>query len=320
MTSTTTRNQPTHDADPRDRVVVAVDASNPSLGAALWGAAEASLLGVPLQLVCAAAYPAVRGDPESGQLDPDQLRGLESIAQKVKDTAEVLPLQLRSGPPLNTVLSHVDDRTRCLVLGHRDQDGARRLLTGSTSIAIAGRSPVPVVVVPDDWEPRRHGSAPVVVGVDLRLEGETVVGDPQVLHVAFERARDSNVPLVAVHAWEIPALLSWSPSDVQTFRARADAEFDSFLGPWRADYPEVTVDARAVAERPSDAINDASGVAQLVVVGRHTPPGRHGGFHLGSTARMVLHHLKVPAMVVPTPAGAGAEHALEPVDTWSPMY
>jgi hypothetical protein len=34
----------------------------------------------------------------------------------------------------------------------------------------------------------------------------------------------------------------------------------------------------------------------------------------------VLHHLKVPAMVVPTPAGAGAEHALEPVDTWAPMY
>lgn len=320
MTSATSRDQSTTRAETRERVVVAVDASDQSLGAALWGAAEASRLGLPLQLVCAVPYPAVRGDPESAELDPDQRRELESIAQTVKEKAEVLPLEVRSGPALNTVLSQVDDRTRCLVLGHRDQDGARRVLTGSMSIAIAGRSPVPVVVVPDGWEPGRHGSAPVVVGVDLRLEGETVVGDPEVLQAAFERARGSHVPLVAVHAWEVPPLLSWSPSDIQRFRARADAEFGSFLGPWRADYPEVTVDARAVAERPSDAVTEASGVAQLVVVGRHTPASRHGGFHLGSTARMVLHHVKVPVMVVPSPATAGADHPPEHVDKWAPMY
>jgi nucleotide-binding universal stress UspA family protein len=321
MTSDTAPTQlAAHATTTQQRVLVAVDPSNHSPGALAWASAEAARLGVAVQPVCAAAYPATHGAPESPELEPDEREGLESLAEQLRKGSEVLPPEVRTGPPVSVVLHELDERTTVLVLGHRDLAGARRLLTGSMSIAIAGRSPVPVAVVPDAWEPGKHDSAPVVVGVDVRADGDTASGDPDVLRVAFQRAAELQVPLVAVHAWEIPALLSWSPSDIQRVRARVDAEFESFLAPWRAEYPGVTVDASAVAERPSNALTDASSVAQLVVVGRHTPATRHGGFHLGSTARMVLHHLKVPVMVVPTPAQAAVPRSDEPFDSWAPMY
>jgi len=119
--------------------------------------------------------------------------------------------------------------------------------------------------------------------------------------------------LVAVHAWEVPALLSWSSADVANLRERVQRALEEFLSPWRDKYPDVTVDAHAVAERPADAISSASRVAQLAGVGRHTPASRHGGFHLGSTARGVLHHAEVPVLIVPTGSPAERHEVIGPV-------
>lgn len=321
MTRTTAPYQSTtHDVAASDRVVVALNANNPSLGAALWASREAQRLHAPVQLVCASPYPAAHGDPETASLEPRDQQQLELLAERLRQGVAVLPIEVCAGPPMSLVLDRVDEHTRYLVLGHRGIGTARRALSGSMSIAIAGRSHVPVVVVPDEWDAGAHASAPVVAGLSLHAEGVDVVGDSAVLQSAFQRARELHAPLVAVHAWEIPALLSWSPNDLQDFQRRMNVTLTSSLAPWRARYPDVEVSTHVVAERPSDALCDAARVAQLIVLGRHKSATRHAGFHLQSTARLLLHHLSLPVLVLPSPVTAAIDHERRHVDTWTPMY
>ena len=118
-----------------------------------------------------------------------------------------------------------------LVVGRRTRAGLQRLLLGSTSIAVAGRAPVPVVVVPDSWVPARTASAPVVVGVTG--DGD----DKPALRFAFEHAAALRVPLVAVHAWEIPPLLTWSPTEIIDSRGRVAASSSGASNPGTRSSP-----------------------------------------------------------------------------------
>jgi len=321
MTRTTAPYQSTTpDVAAGDRVVVAVNANDPGVGATLWASREAARLRVSLQLVCASRYPAAQGPPEAGYLEPRDRERLESLARRLSQDVEVLGLEVHPGPPMSVVLDHVDEHTRYLVVGHRGIGAARRALSGSMSIAIAGRSPVPVVVVPDGWEAGTYASAPVVAGVSLHAEGVDAVGDAAVLQTAFQRARELHAPLVAVHAWEIPPLLSWSANDIEDLQRRVTVNLASCLAPWRARYPDVEGSTHVVAERPSDALRFAARAAQLIVLGRSKSATRHAGFHVQSTARLLLHHLTVPVLVLPAPVRAGIDHPRKSMDTWAPMY
>ena len=308
-----------------DRVTVAVGEDSQLTGAVLWASTEAARLGLPLQIV--AAVPVVPDpspfrppNPRTAELEMrDKERDLQLLADQLTGQVEVLPLVIETGPTARAVLEHTDDHTRYLVLGHRALHAAQRLLSGSVSILLAGRSPVPVVVVPDGWELASHASEPVVVGVELRHTDAGPDTDRAVLDTAFALADDLKVSLVAVHAWEVPPLLSWSPTDIQGRRQKIQAAFEVFLQPWQQRFPEVGVTTHAVAERPADAILGASTAAQLVVVGRHTPAASHGGFHIGSTARKVMHHQQTPVLVLPGPVPVPADD-MRPYDTWAPMF
>ena len=288
------------------RIVVAVGGS--SAGAIQWAVAESTRLGVPVQLV--AVCPAV---PDAASLRLPQQGGaeraettraeLDTLTQKLRLSTDVLPANVEIGPPAETILRQLGDSADLVVLGHRDRHAAQRLFGGSTSIAVAGRSPVPAVVVPDSWAPSNHTTAPVVLGVRLRAFGQGYETDTEVMHEAFRRARDLKVALVAVYAWEIPALLSWSPSDITGLRDRVQTALDSLLDPWHEKYDDVELVTQPVAARPDDAIAFAARTAQVIVVGRCTPAAQHGSFHLGSTPRSLLHHTGVPVLVVPSARG-----------------
>ena len=146
--------------------------------------------------------------------------------------------------------------------------------------------------------------------------------DDRTLRFALEQAEALHVPLIVVHSWEVPPLLSWSPSDVASARTRTSAALDELLVPWRARFPEVEVVSATPAERPGDAVLDAAHVAQLVVVGRHDRGAHHVGPRLGSTLRGVLHRATVPVAVVPDggadddPDPSARDHA----GAWAPMY
>ncbi len=320
MSTQTSRSRPDHDPAARPRIAVGLEHADQSTGALLWASDEATHRHDVLQVVTACqplAGPAP-GSPQTfvgGDSESTTRESMTRLTAQLGDDVATLPPQVTAGSPCPVLLDAADEGTRMLVVGRRGLHTWGRALLGSTSIALAGRSPVPVVVVPDDWTPSSHSSAPVAVGIGL---GED--SDEAVLRFAFELARARRVPVVVVHAWEIPALYGWSPTDIADFRGRVTVALEEHLAPWRKEYDDVEVVATTVAERACDAVLDASRVAQLAIVGRHTPASRHRGLRLGSTARAVLHRAETPVAVVPLSAHhAESSAARSSSDAWGPM-
>jgi nucleotide-binding universal stress UspA family protein len=304
----------------RDRIVVGIDDAAQGAGPLMWACQEAERAHVALQLV--SASPAAVGPSPTRPgtylgTDPAESmrRSLAELTLRLCTDVEVLPPRVETGTPPQVLVEALDEHALMLVVGRRSRVGVQHLLLGSTSIAVAGRAPVPTVVVPDSWAPGRASSSPVVVG----LSGDD---DEPLLRFGFDRAAVLRVPLVAVQAWDIPSLLTWSPSEIARMRAKVLTALDLRLAPWRAEFPDLEIVTAAPAERPVDALTDAGHVAQLVVVGRPTRRAGHPGPRLGSTARGVLHHAAVPVAVVPVRSSdvEPKPHAHVASDVWAPMY
>jgi nucleotide-binding universal stress UspA family protein len=209
---------------------------------------------------------------------------------------ETVDLVTVAGDPVDALLAQAAD-ARLLVVGKRGLGGFARLMVGSTSIALAGRSPVPVAIVPDLWTPDLHTARPVVVGID------PAKADHHPIDVAFRRARRLGVTLIAVHGWEAPPLHSWDVATTAGAVSEAEhvalAGFDAVLATWTARYPDVPVRPMRARQHPAAAILDAAEEAQVIVLGRH-PEGVFGGFAFGSVARTVLHYAERPVIAVPS--------------------
>ena len=308
-------------SDTRHRIIVGVEDTAQPSGPLLWACHEADRRHAAVRVV--SAFPVEAGPSPTkpsthpGTSPKDSMRAsLTELTRKVSSEVAMDPPLVRPGAPARVLTDAVDEGTLMVVVGRHAHARLEHAVLGSTSRAVAGRSRVPAVVIPDRWVPARSTSAPVVVGV----RGDD--RDERVLRFAFERAAALHVPLIAVHSWEIPYLLSWSPSEIASARARVAAGLDQHLAPWRAEFPDVEVVTGTPAERPVDAVLDAGHVAQLMVVGRHVRDAHHVGPRLGSTVRGVLHRAEVPVAVVPT---GGVEHEPEPSSrtspgAWGPTY
>jgi nucleotide-binding universal stress UspA family protein len=319
MGAKTTGSRPASATVTRDRIVVGVDLPAQGSGPLTWACQEADRVHAALQVV--SARPAGSGPPTRRPAayigsDPTEsmLHSLTDLTHGLCADAEVLPPRVETGSPPQVLVEALDDHALLLVVGRHTRARAQHLL-GSTSIAVAGRASVPTVVVPDAWAPVQAVSSPVVVG----LSGED---DGPLLRFGFDRAAALRVPLVAVHAWDIPSLLTWSASEIARMRAKVLTSMDLGLASWRAEFPDLEMVTVAPAERPVDALTDAGHVAQLVVVGRHTRGAGHLGPRLGSTARGVLHHAAVPVAVVPVQSSDDVARQRTHVssDVWAPMY
>jgi nucleotide-binding universal stress UspA family protein len=274
-----------------------VDGSEGSRSALTWAAEEASLVGADLRLVAI-----VDESPLSPRFPVLLTRSratkvLETLAAAV--AASVPPGQLSTalyeGDATPTLLEHLD-HGRMLVVGKRGLGVIPRLLVGSTSLAVAGRSPVPVAVVPTGWQPQDHATQPVVVGVDPDRTG------PHLLHLAFRRAERRGVPLVAVHGWEAPSAL-WTDTPADEWQRESHEAFAKTLEPWRARFRAVELRTVTSPHHPAIAVLDeAEKGAQAVLLGRHAS-SRFTGFVFGSVTRAVLHYAALPVLVVPTDAG-----------------
>lgn len=286
-------------ADTHKPIVVAVDGSERNRSAVAWATAEAAADGCEVTLVTAiddhlmpAPHFSIRSQ-EQAVLDMlnDVRNEVRHVVAERRVTASAV-----AGSAVEVILDRARD-SRMLVVGKRGLGGFARVIVGSTSIAVAGRSKVPVAVVPDAWKQHDHDDAPVVVGVDPYRP------DQAPIRLAFQRARRLGAPLVAVHGWETPATYTWDPAAITGAAARweqeAHAEFDKVLDVWRALFPDVEVEAVHAHGHPAMAVLEAAEHAQLVVLGRHTD-GRLGGFAFGSVTRAVLHYSECPVMVVPT--------------------
>lgn len=279
-------------------IVVAVDGSERNRTAVTWAAHEAAAHGSRLVLVTALPDHVISRPHYSTHTEDPEVRDLlEGARTAVGDLvpADTVDMRALAGAPVDVLLSEAGG-AGLVVVGKRGLGGFARVLIGSTSIAVAGRSPVPVAIVPDEWDQPAHEGLSVVLGVD------PFKPDVEPARVAFARAERLGVPLVAVHGWETPAVFSWD-ADVVTgapneHEREAEKRFDELLAGWRREHPKVVVRPMRVHDHPATAVLKAAEDAQAIVLGRHEA-GLLGGFAYGSVARAVLHYATTPVIAVP---------------------
>lgn len=240
------------------------------------------------------------GMPVPRRLDEeeDKLRWRE--LQEVSRSAEArfpvteIHQELHVGDPVEQFvdLAQVGD---LIVLGKRGLGTFSRMVVGSTSTAVSGRSRVPVIVVPEGWERPQHTGAPIVVGLDVDQDNETL------LRFAFAQAQRRNASLVVVHAIDDRPPLVWD-LDLEVAARREFVErqvtaVNDMVAEARKEFPLVQVHVAETVQNAPDALLDAASEAQLLVLGRHAK-GRFG-LPIGSLTRNVLHYAELPVAVVP---------------------
>jgi nucleotide-binding universal stress UspA family protein len=275
-------------------VVVGVDGSEHSLRALDWAADEAAGHGWPLRLVH--VEPSITAT-STEHARPMFNAGLDRVATRGHADVHVTTA-LREGRVPEILLDETR-HGRELVVGREGVGRLAGMVLGSTSLACATHADVPVVVVPEAWQPSGLEAPPVVVGVD---------GSPQcqgAIEYAFTKASDRGAPLVAVYAWGLPLPMPEggpATGNPQAFEAQAGQILAESLGVWRDKYPGVDVTEVPEVGHPAAVLRQHAVNADLVVIG-----GRgHGtvtGMLLGSVARAVLRHVDHPIAVIHEPRG-----------------
>ena len=309
MTSTTPSVSTPREGSVNGRfVVVCVDGSSDSERAIRFGVQEARRRGVGLRLVhvqaqvvpMAAMLPAVPASTLH-EVAAGIVKSSEETARSSGWDEPDVDVVLENGPRRDAIFAHTGDAA-CIVLGRRSST-VDHLISGSTTSSLAAHADVPVISVPDGWEPSAHHDL-VVAGIDACdcEEGRTVID------AAFEEAGRRSARLRLLHAWRPANIYDMAIDSRVLSDLWAGKAQEGLADQARATRGSETVEwsARAAYDRPALALHRASGEADLLVVGRH---GHDSRIHLslGSTARAVLRAARCPVMVVPTVPHRGSE-------------
>jgi nucleotide-binding universal stress UspA family protein len=277
-------------------VLVGIDGSRDGVIALTWAASYAELHGAPLHAVYVlddeqqvVAGPLPTGADDGTEVLDDALEALDELGFRAAS------LEVRHGHPAQ-VLLELSERSQALVVGRRGMGGFAELVLGSTSqVCTALATKVPLVVVPDTWDPAAPAHERIVVGIDGSLEGQDA------LRFAFELAAATGAEIVGVHAVEVrenyPDPNAWVDPARQPWLDSADELLEHTLDGWTAKYPHVRVRSRGVADHPVLVLARESQDADLVVVGG---VGRtaFSELRMGSVARGLLYHSHCPVAVV----------------------
>jgi nucleotide-binding universal stress UspA family protein len=290
-----------------NRIVVGIDGSADGLRAAEYAAVEALLRSAEIQLVHAVDVHL----PVNPRVAAFGIEDFRTAGKQALDAAELRIVQVDHSIP---VTSHISAGPRAqalveasaaatlVVVGRRPVHGLRRVLSGSTSTAVAARAKSPVIAVPDSWS---RGSRPrrVAVGTDGSAAGQAA------LDFAFAEAAHRNASVVAIRAWDVP--MRWY-GDVNPL-ARDEPDWAELAALSLAEdlaapterYPEIPV--ICVVERsptPAALLIDRVEDAAMLVVGARGGGGILG-LDLGWTARNVIAHAPCPTVVVHRGDGTG---------------
>lgn len=286
----------------RSDVVVGVDGSETSLGAARWAAEFATRHSLALTLLHAipkldwhfAGIGAHPEDDPSGDGD-GVLATAEAAVRSAHADLAVHTAAVKGA--VATVLADASKSARLLAVG---SGAAGHRALGGHAVRIAHRAQCPVVV----WRPpvaRRTGKPlPVVVGVD---ESD---GSARALAEAFDVAAALHAPLTVVHMWEIAAavgmgdlggqgMMDWQLLD--QLQSRQRQRMDELVGPLAGKYRNAHVTKVFQDISPARGLTDLSREAQLVIVGSHGR-GKLADSILGSVSQNLIHHAECPVLVV----------------------
>ncbi|MFI9617219.1 universal stress protein [Streptomyces sp. NPDC052023] len=295
-------------------IVVGLDGSPESRGAAEWAAREAKLRGLPVKVLHVwepvpepmAQAPLLGPEAQqhwSDEIARDSAEGLRLRHPGVEVTAEHC-----AGRP-SEVLCEAAKGAELLVLGSRGLSGIGGFLVGSVGLAVVAHAECPVVLVrageqaadEHETDPAGIPSAatryrPVVLGIDIDNL------DASVIEFAFDEAARRDTGLRVVSGWHLPPYFETNGPTVdleryeELVRSKAVALTEALLV-WREKCPSVDVGEESRPGSPADQLIDVSHRSSLVVVGRRIR--RHPfGMHIGPVTHAVLHHATAPVAVV----------------------
>jgi nucleotide-binding universal stress UspA family protein len=294
--------RPQMDADPTrvlEPITVGVDGSAQNGPAIRWAAAEANRSGRPLSIVtatfAASASCVGQGFGESFNFDDHARKLVSDVVAWVKSLYPSLSVQghVHSGDPV-TVMLNAAGSSGLIVVGKRGLGAFKRVLVGSTCIAVVGRSTAPVVVVPDTWEESLHLAQPILVRIDADHDNDAI------LDFACRRASELDVPMVGLHVWDVHPALVLGDEDRSRWAKRAQAMVEEQLLPACEEFPDIEVRAMQRNATPALGLLDALEGGQLLVLGRRSSDLRLSGLPFGSVTRAVLHYAEQPVAVVPS--------------------
>ncbi|TCC08452.1 universal stress protein [Kribbella soli] len=179
-------------------VLVGIDGSRDGLIALTWATAYAELHQAPLHAVyvlddegeVGGGPPPTEADDGSEVLD-DALQELGRLG--FRDAS----LEVRHGHPAQALLE-LSERSIALVVGRRGMGGFAELVLGSTSqTCTALATKVPLIVVPDTWNPATAAHQRIVVGVGGL--GRTAFSELRMGSVARGLLHHSYCPVAVVH-------------------------------------------------------------------------------------------------------------------------
>ncbi|MFK4084931.1 universal stress protein [Kribbella sp. NPDC020789] len=277
-------------------VLVGIDGSKDGLIALRWAAWYAGVLHARLEVVHVVdERDLTPGGPPRPELDDGSETLQDALGELERIGFANARLEVRNGHPAK-VLLELSRQAQALVVGRRGLGGFAELVLGSTSqICTALSTDVPLVVVPDTWDPIAERRGRIVVGVDGSLDGQDA------LRFAFELAAATGTPILALHAVVLPESYPdpnvWADPHDQLWSRAADELLGTALDGWQTKYPDVVAERRSVAAHPVMALAHESAAADLVVVGGL---GRtsFSELRLGSVARGLLHHARCPIAVI----------------------
>ena len=283
-------------------VIVGTDGSETSLRAVEWAAREAELRGRPLRIVSVPALlPRMSWYRHSGPPSVTDLiheAAEQALTRAAVRAAEIEPgvkvsATLLTGAPARALTAACEGASM-LVVGSRGGGGLTALLLGSVSRDVALAAECPVVVVREE---SMAAHRQIVVSVhDL--------DQPNALGFAFDEARRRQARLQVIYAWQLflPVMrlagTERPGADVHGVEPEAARWLTELIGPWRQKYPDVEVAEDSVHAPASRILVGASARADLLVLGRSSPP-EFGNPGASAIANAVLHHAHCPVAVIP---------------------
>lgn len=280
-------------------VMVGVDGSEDGVRAIRYAVQEAARLEASLRLVhvqqgIVLMAPLMPLIPEHSlhEVAAGILKRAEQQARGFGYDGPGLETVLATGGRHHALLEHTHGASG-VVVGRRTAP-VQHLVGGSTTSSLAAHATMPVVAVPETWEPGTTRGV-VAVGVDESDYSQAV------LTAAWSEAKARGARLLVVHAWR-PLQEYDVAIGARVLASDWTQATRNTLTDWVGDV--VPADGVVWTVRPQYdsapvALHEAAEAADLLVLGRHGH-GKWHGIGLGSTVRTMLRTSPCPVMVVPS--------------------
>lgn len=266
-------------------VIVGVDPVAHNASAIEWATAQAAGSGRPLRLVDVVAQD---GDPDGATRARHLLAMVAADLREVSPGTDVSEIVV-AGPRIRSLITQADGES-LLVVGRRAARPFESRSPGSTAVGVACESPIPVVVVPDEWRQEQHAAEPVMVCVDPFQDSGYPLG------IAFTEARRRRVGLEVVHVIPAPSAVPATGRSRYVVDAALRA-LEAVVARHRASCPDVTVRVTARGGTPETVVTASADGAQLLVVGRHRR--RRRSLLWGTFVPAATEGLPLPVAVIP---------------------